>query len=169
MTTTSNHEAVRGHFPCENLATSREKPREIAWLNEIILHIARSRRSLPPSRFKFYYFAAKILIISSDYQHNLYGGFPRASHQNNNNNRPRIKPRILPNNKPPHQGSSATRHSGPLVPKHVIEPQAKSQSGVNEDYIKFLSSVTNDILKSGNFTMQSIKRVLEQHLEHNKV
>ena len=73
----------------------------------------------------------------------------------------------MPNNKP-HQGFSTTRQSGPLVPKHALEPEGQSHSGVNEDYIKFLSSVTNDILKSGNFTMQSIKRVLEQHLEHNK-
>ena len=56
------------------------------------------------------------------------------------------------------------------MPKHALTPPqgGTTESGVNEDYIKFLSSVTNEILKSGNFTVLSIKRLIEQHLANNK-
>ncbi len=56
------------------------------------------------------------------------------------------------------------------MPKHALTPPqgGTTESGINEDYIKFLSSVTNEILKSGNFTVPSIKRLIEQHLANNK-
>jgi len=56
------------------------------------------------------------------------------------------------------------------VPKHTPTPPqgGTMESGINEDYIKFLSSVTNEILNSGNFTVPSIKRLIEQHLANNK-
>ena len=56
------------------------------------------------------------------------------------------------------------------MPKHALTPPqgGTMESGINEDYIKFLSSVTNEILKSENFTVPSIKRLIEQHLANNK-
>ena len=44
------------------------------------------------------------------------------------------------------------------------------QPGVslNEGYIKFLSIVTNDILKGGNFSSAAIKRIIEQNLGNSR-
>ena len=45
------------------------------------------------------------------------------------------------------------------------------QSGIelNEFYVKFLSIVTNDILKGANFSSAAIKRIIDQNLGNSKV